>query len=107
VVEEQVPPDALPAQRADVMKRLERRALASALILTAALALSRSAHGPESSALLPRLQEVGRQLEFDFRSLSGIVQFHSPSMSRLSIPYLTIQELKAEASLTSLPAPSP
>ena len=105
MVEEQVPPDALPAQRADVMKRLERRALASALILTAALALSRSAYEPEFSALLPRLQEVGRQLEFDFRSLSGIVQFHSPSMSRL--PYLTIQELKAEASLTSLPAPSP
>ena len=51
------------------------------------------------STPLPTLQEMERQVRFDFERLGNVFQFESPSMSRFSITYLTIKEVRQDALL--------
>jgi hypothetical protein len=50
-------------------------------------------------APVPSLGEMKSQIQSDLRRLAKAVRFQRPSLSPLSIPYLTIMEAREEAAL--------
>jgi hypothetical protein len=78
---------------------LVKRPLVPTLILIAAsFALLRPGGGLVWSSVAPSFQEMERQVKVGLESLRAF-RFQAPSLSPLSIPYLTIKEAREEASL--------
>src|SRR5208282_5559411 len=83
----------------ELRKAFVRRPLAPMLILIAALfGLVKSGGKLEWSSVAPSFQDMERRVRFGLESLKTI-RFQSPSLSPFSIPYLTIKEVREEASL--------
>jgi hypothetical protein len=89
-----------------------KKLVVSAVLLTFAFfALAQLGSKVDCSASIPSLQNVesrirtlqtefamARERKFDSEKMKEIFRFQSPSMSRFSIPYLTIMDIRLEAS---------
>jgi hypothetical protein len=88
-----------------------KKLVVSAVLLTFAFfALPQLGSKVDWSALIPIPQNVEsrirtlqtefaliKETKFDSEKMKGIFRFQSPSMSRFSIPYLTILDIRLEA----------
>jgi hypothetical protein len=75
-----------------------KRLVVSTLILIAlSFAFSRFSGTLPLFTTLPSFQEVERQIGYDFSSLAGSIRFQRPSLSPLSIAFLTIMQAREEA----------
>ncbi len=82
-----------------LLKVLLKRFVVALILIVAFFAIPQLGEKLDWSTPLPSLQEMGKQIKFAFRSLKGLTRFQRPSLSALSIPYLTIMEVREEASI--------